>query len=181
MSCDQREALQSHINMNAGLNCFREVSIHTAGLFWRRFSIFYTKRSLKFKKNVPLLEEGEADTDGHVVDAQRNGLSLVWTVLREPGNKTTTLQPGSVKHVTTYDVNDVDRRNNTSTSKSGDSEVKQEREHYIYHQRNVDNRANNHNAGLFVAFRFIRAFEGAGLRGGGAYLRGNSYHLLHPP
>lgn len=30
---------------------------------------------------LPLLEEGEADTDGHVVDTQRNRVSLLWTVL----------------------------------------------------------------------------------------------------
>lgn len=37
--------------------------------------------------SLPLLEEGEADTDGHVVDTQRNGVSLLWTVLREHRNK----------------------------------------------------------------------------------------------
>lgn len=31
---------------------------------------------------LPLLEEGEADADGHVVDTQRNGVSLLWTVLK---------------------------------------------------------------------------------------------------
>lgn len=36
---------------------------------------------LKSSPFIPLLEEGEADTDGHVVDTQRNRVPLFWRVL----------------------------------------------------------------------------------------------------
>lgn len=40
------------------------------------------RRNLVRSSVLPLLEEGEADADGHVVDTQRNGVSLLWTVLK---------------------------------------------------------------------------------------------------
>lgn len=39
--------------------------------------------SWSWRGHSPLLKEGEADTDGHVVDAERNGVSLLWAVLME--------------------------------------------------------------------------------------------------
>lgn len=53
------------------------------------------------ERDSPLLEEGEAHADGHVVDAQRDGVPLFWSVLSESKSHEATKEPSCTSNIKT--------------------------------------------------------------------------------
>lgn len=74
-----------YVHLNCTTNYIHQ-NDHTVELTGRPFKLNLNLFGyLLYSGLLPLLEEGEADTDGHVVDTQRNRVSLLWTVLMETG------------------------------------------------------------------------------------------------